>query len=140
MKLGHLILPQTKEKHTVLFNCIQTHRYILNMPRVGRKAKSKRKSNKKRRQYDGFLNRYDFAYAGRDVVKVALAVIKDASSQINNITQQYINQAIAEGGKELERVLLKILRGAIEDVYQTPFRLLGNFGKKQLNNLKQKLS
>ena len=114
------------------------------MPRGGRKAKSKRKSNKKHRQYGGFLNRYDFAYAGRGVVNqlgiVAPAVIKDVSSQINNITQQYINQAIAEGGKELERVLPKILRGATEDVYQTPFRLLGNFGKKQLNKLKQKLS
>ena len=69
------------------------------MPRGGRKAKSKRKSNKKHRQYSRFLNRYDFAYAGRDVVnqlgKVAPAIIKDASSQINNIAQQCINQAIA---------------------------------------------
>ena len=30
----------------------------------------------------------------------------------------------------MERVLPKILRGAIEDVYQTPFRLLGKFGKE----------
>ena len=39
------------------------------------------------------------------------------------------NQVISMGGAEIERVLPKILRGAIEDVYQTPFRLLGNFGK-----------
>ena len=52
-------------------------------------------------------------------------MIKKASSQINNIAQQRIQQAISQGGKEIEGVLPKILRGAIEDVYQTPFRLLG---------------
>ena len=91
----------------------------------------------------GFLNRYDFAYAGRDVVnqaaKVALSLIKAATYDINNIVQQRINQVISQGGKEIECLLPKILRGAIEDVYQTPFRLLGNFRKQQLNKLKRKI-
>ena len=101
----------------------------MKIPRGGRKTKSRRRPYKKRRQYSGFVNRYDFAYAGRDVVnQVAPGVIKGASSQIKNIAQQRINQAIAEGGKELERLLPKILPGAIEDIYQTPIRLLGNFG------------
>ena len=39
----------------------------------------------------------------------------------------------------MERVLPKILRGAIEDVYQTPFRLLGYFGKEQFNKIKRKI-
>ena len=39
----------------------------------------------------------------------------------------------------MEIVLSKILKGAIEDVYRTPFRLLGNFGKQQLDKLKQKI-
>ena len=56
-------------------------------------------------------------------------MIKNAGNEINNIAKERINQIIAEGGKEAERVLPKILRGAIEDVYQTPFRLLKNFGK-----------
>ena len=42
------------------------------------------------------------------------------------------------GGAEIKRVLPKILRGAIEDVYQTPFRLLGKFGKQQFNKIKRK--
>ena len=63
-------------------------------------------------------------------------MIKGASNQIDKITKQRINQIISEGGKEVERVLPKTLRGATEDVYQTPFRLLGNFGKKQLNKIK----
>ena len=88
----------------------------------------------------GFLNRYDFAYAGRDVVsqaaKVALNLIKAATYNINNNAQQRIDHVISQGGKEIECLLPKILREAIEDVYQTPFRLLGNFGKQQLNKLK----
>ena len=42
------------------------------------------------------------------------------------------------GGAGIERVLPKILPGAIEDVYKTPFRLLGNFGKQQFNKIKRK--
>ena len=79
------------------------------------------------------MNRYDSAYVGRNTVnqvaKVAPGVIKAATNAINNITQERINQIISQGGKEVGRVLPKILRGAIEYVYQIPFRLLGNFGK-----------
>ena len=78
------------------------------------------------------MNRYDFAYAGRDVVnqaaKVAPVVIKSASNEINNVAKQRIDQIISQDGKEIECV-----------VYQTPFRLLGNFGKQQLNKLKRKI-
>ena len=84
------------------------------------------------------MNRYDFAYAGRDTVnqvaKVAPGVIRAAANDINNIAQERINQIISQGGKEVERVLPNILRKAIKDVYQTPFRLLG---KQQLNKIKK---
>ena len=97
-----------------------------------------------KRQIRGFLNRYDFAYARRDVfnqaAKVVPRLIKGTTNEIDKITQQRINQIISQRGKEVECVLPKILRGATEDVYQTqtPFRLLGNFGKKQLNRIKNK--
>ena len=39
----------------------------------------------------------------------------------------------------MERVLPKILRGAIEDIYQIPLRLLGNFGKQQSNKIKKNI-
>ena len=82
-------------------------------------------------------------YAGRDVVKqaakVAPGIIKAATNDINRIAEQRINQVISQGGQELECVLPKILRGAVEDVYQIPFRLLGEFGKKQFNNIKRKI-
>ena len=98
---------------------------------------------KQRRQRSSFLNRYDFANAGRDVVnqvgKIARGLIKNASSEINDNAQQRINQVISQGGKEMEHVLLKILCGAIEDVYQTPFRLPGKFAKQQLQKINSKL-
>lgn len=80
--------------------------------------------------------------AGRDTVnqlgKVVPSVIQSASSEINNIVQQRINHIIRQGGQEMEKVLPKIYRGAFEDIYQTPFRMLGNFGKQQLQKLKRK--
>ena len=66
-------------------------------------------------------------------------MIKSVINDLNAAATDRINQIITEGGKEIERVLPKILRGAIEDVYQTPFRLLGNFGKHQFNKIKKNI-
>ena len=102
--------------------------------------KQKRANNGWLRQVGGFLNCYYFPYAGRDTVhQAAPGVIKAATDDINKIAEQRINPIISKGGAEVERVIPKILRGAIQDVYQTPFRLLGNCGKQQLNKLKQKI-
>ena len=108
---------------------------------VGKNTSKKRKTS--RRQTGGFLNRHDFAYAGRDTVnqagKVAPKPISQATGEINKFSQQRIDQAIHSGGPEIERVAPKIIKGAIEDVYKTPFRLLGNLGKKQFQKIKRKL-
>ena len=105
--------------------------------------KRTRRKYQKRTQSGSFLNRYDFTYAGRDtanqVGKITPGIIKNASSEINNIAQQRINQIINQGGEEVERMLPNILKGAIEDVYQTPFCLLGNFGRQQPQKLKNKI-
>ena len=89
------------------------------------------------------MNRYDTAYAGRDVAnpaaKIAPEVIKNATKDIDEIAKNRINQMVTIGEVKIEQVLPKILRGAIEDVYQTPFRLLGKFGKQQLNKIKKKI-
>ena len=94
-------------------------------------------------QTGGFLSRYDFAFSVRDTVnqaaKVAQGVIKAATNDIDRTAKERINQVISQGRKEIERVLPKILRGAIEDVYQTPFRLLRNFGKQQFNKIRRKI-
>ena len=97
------------------------------------KRKRKRTNQRQKSQNSGFSSRCNFAYAGRDVVnqaaKVVPGVIKAATNDINNIVTDRINQIILQGGKEVELLLRKLLRGAIEDIYQTPFRLLSNFGK-----------
>ena len=99
--------------------------------------------SKKNLQWGGFFGRYDFAYAGRDTVnqvgKIAPGLIKQATSEIDKIARNRVNQVIKSEGAEVERVLPKIIRGAIEDVYKTPFRLLGNFGKQQLNKINKKI-
>ena len=107
-------------------------------------AKIGRSTGKKRRsQTGGFLNRYDFAYTGRDTVnqvgKIAPGIINKATSDINKIAQQRIDQAIKTGGAEVECIAPKIIQGAIEEVYKTPFRLLGNLGKQQFQKIKRKL-
>ena len=108
---------------------------------AGKNTSKKRKTS--RRQTGGFLNKYDFAYAGRDVVnqagKVAPKLIIEATGEINKIAQQRIDQVIRSGGAEIERVAPKIIKGAIEEVYKIPFRLLGNLGKKQFQKIKKKL-
>ena len=57
----------------------------------------------KRKQRVGFLDRRGFPYAGGDNVnqvgRIVPALIKNASSEINNIAQQRINQIISQGGK-----------------------------------------
>lgn len=107
-----------------------------------RRRERKVTSQKTKRQTGSFLNLYDFAYARRDTLnqaaKFAPGIIKGATNEINNIAKQRIDQIVSQGGKEVEHVFPKILRGAIEDVYQAAFRLLGDLGKKQLNKLKKK--
>ena len=97
-----------------------------------RQKKKKKKNIQTKRLY--FLNCYDSAYASTDVVnqaaKVTPAVIKAATNDIDNIATDRMNQIIP---------LPKILKGAVEDVYQTPFRLLGNFGERQFNKIKRKI-
>ena len=97
---------------------------------------------KNSRQTGGFLNRYDFAYTGRDTVnqvgKIAPKIITKATSDINKTAKERIDQIVRSGGAEIERVAPKIIRGAIEEVYKTPFTLLGNLGKKTFSKNKKK--
>ena len=66
-------------------------------------------------------------------------MISQATGEINKIAQQRIDQVVQSGGAETERVAPKIIRGAIAEVYKTPFTLLGNLGKKQFQKIKRKL-
>ena len=64
-----------------------------------------KKRKTKKRQIGGFLNKYDFAYAGRDTVnqvgKIAPKIITQATGEINKIAQDRIDQIIRSGGAEV---------------------------------------
>ena len=66
-------------------------------------------------------------------------MISQATGEINKIAKQRIDQVVRSRGAEIERVAAKIIRGAIKEVYKTPFRLLGKLGKKQFQKRKIKL-
>ena len=73
------------------------------------------------------------------ISKIAPNIIKNATNNINKIAKERIDQVIRTGGSEIERIAPKIIRGAIEEVYKTPFRLLGNLGEKQFQKIKRRL-
>ena len=62
-----------------------------------------------------------------------------ATGEINKIAQQRIDQIVKSGGAEIERVAPKIIKGAIEEVYKTPFRLFGILGRRQFEKIKRRL-
>ena len=115
--------------------------WLIIYPKSGQK--NGKTTSKKKRQAGGFLNRHDFAYGGRDTVnqvgKIAPKIITQATSDINKIAKERIDQIVRSGGAEIERVTPKIIKGAIEEVYKMPFRLLGNLGKKHFQKIKRKL-
>ena len=104
-----------------------------------------RRKRRQRKQTGGWLNSYDFVYAGRDTVNNAVKhldhrapiVLKKVSGEADKVLQQTISQVVKEGEAELERIGPKIIRGAIEHLYKTPFHLLGKFGKRKLAQLRR---
>ena len=136
-------MQQKKKSRLIKHGDIQITIYPRTGTNNGKGTGNKRKMSC-RRQVGGFLNRYDFAYAGRDLVnqveKVAPEIVNQATGEISKIAQERIDQAIRSGGAEIERVAPKIIKGAIKEVYKTPFRLLGNLGRKHFEKIKRKLS
>ena len=64
-------------------------------------------------------------------------MITQATAEINKVAQERVDQVAWSGGAEIEHIAQKIIKGAIEEVYKTPFRLLGNLGKKQFQKIKK---
>ena len=124
----------------------QRKRYYRKRGTTGQKRHYRKRGTtgqKRQRQRGGFLNIYDFTYAGRYTVnqaaKAAPGGIKQATGEIDKIMESRINQVVKSGETKIERVLHKIIRRVIEDAYKTPFRLLGIFGKKLFNKIKKRV-
>ena len=53
--------------------------------------------------------------------------------------QRLVRQVINDGGQQSQKIAPQIIRGAIEDLYKTLFRLLGNFGTKAFSDQKENI-
>ena len=71
---------------------------------------------------------------------IAPKLINQASKEIDKIAEARIRQAINNGRQQIQKISPQIIRGPIEDVYKTPFRLLGKIGKQKFLKLKPNLS
>ena len=80
----------------------------MNTSKIKNGKKNKKKYKRYKRRQRRFLNRYDFAYAGRDTVNQTMKVldtlapkmIKQTMGQINQIAQRRIQQVINQGGNK----------------------------------------
>ena len=70
---------------------------------------------------------------------LAPKVIKQATGQADQTAQRRIQQIVNQEGQKVETIVPKIIKGAIEEVFKTPFRLLGIFGKNSCIVLVEKL-
>ena len=71
---------------------------------------------------------------------LAPKLIQQTSSQIYQTEQQRIKQILNQGGKQVDRIAPKIIKRAMGDMCKTPFRLLGQFGKKKLAQVERKVT
>ena len=86
----------TLQKRKPLVGKKAQYAQIIIYPEIGQSVgKTTSKKRAKRSQTGGFLNRYNFAYAGRDTVnqvgKIAPKIINQATGEINKIAQQRID-------------------------------------------------
>ena len=71
----------------------------------------------KRQQHGGFLNRYDFAYAGKDTVNQAMQgldslaskLINQTSMEVDKIVEARIRQVVNNGGQQIQKVPPQII-------------------------------
>ena len=114
-----------------------------------------------RKQRGGFLSHYDFAYAGHDTVnqaakhvktialglinqtfnrvdELAPELVRTATRELDMVAARRINQIAHRSGETIQRIAPGIIRGSIEELYKTPFRLLGQFGRRKYKQLKSR--
>ena len=70
---------------------------------------------------------------------LAPELINKTSKEVDKIAEARIKQVINDGGQQNQKIAPLIRRGAIEEVYKTLFRLLENFGKQKLPEIKKKI-
>ena len=95
---------------------------------------------RRKRQRGGFLNRYDFAYAGRDTVNQASKQLSVLAPKLLEQLTTGLDKVSANCVKQLQQIAPALLKGAVEELYKTPFRLLEKAGKKKYDSIKKNVS
>ena len=81
------------------------------------KYRKYKQTRTKRQQHGGFLNRYDFAYAGKDTVNQAMQgldslaskLINQTSMEVDKIVEARIRQVVNNGGQQIQKVPPQII-------------------------------
>lgn len=93
----------------------------------------KRKQKLKTRQKGGWINRYHFAFSGRDsICSKHCKPSWQSGSERNSPNHK-------SGRKRNERVAPIVIKKTIEELYKSPFCLLGDFGRQKYNAPLRKL-
>ena len=71
---------------------------------------------------------------------LAPKLIDQTSREVDKIVEARIRQVINDGRQQIQKIAPQIVGSDIEDIYKTPLRLLGLFGKQKFSQLKRKLS
>ena len=67
-------------------------------------------------------------------------LIKTTGQEVDRTAKRRMEQTISQGGRETEIIAPKIIQNIIEQLYKTPFILLGAFGCKRYKHLKLKIN
>ena len=60
-----------------------------------------------------------------------------ATTGLDKVTAKRVKQLSRKTGQALKKIAPGLIRGAIEKLYKTPFRLLGNLGRTKHKELKK---
>ena len=69
---------------------------------------------------------------------VAPELVDTASRELDMVAARRIDQIAQRSEETIQKIAPGIIKGAIEELYKAPFRLLGQFGHKKITNLDQK--
>ena len=95
---------------------------------------------RRKRQRGGFLNRYDFADAGRNTINQASKQLNTLAPKLLEQLTTGLNEVSADRVNQLKQMAPGLIKGAVEELYKTPFRLLEKAGKKKYDSIKKNLS